>query len=55
MTQLNLIEEYRERAASLRRVAETMQSAEEREELLRIARGYEAQAELARATTLKRP
>ena len=56
MSQRDLSEEYEERAAALRRVAETMQGEEEREELLRIARGYEAEAAFARSrTSLKRP
>ena len=49
-----LIAEFRQRAASLRRIAETMRDDREKAELIGIAEGYEAEAERLRGT-LTRP
>lgn len=44
----DLANEFEQRAASLRRIAETMRDDEERAELIAIAAGYEAEAERLR-------
>ena len=47
-----LAAEFEQRAASLRRIAETMRDEKERAELIAIAAGYEGEAErLRRAST----
>ena len=45
-----LAAEFRQRAASLRRIAQTMRDDKERDELIGIAAGYEAEAERLRAS-----